>query len=165
MAILVSDTSVLIDLERGELLELAFSCGHTMVVPDLLYENELQSDIGPQLIDLGLQVIQLGPDEVALAQNIKSGRPQLSFADCFGLACATRQNHALLAGDGNLRKEAAARNVSVFGIFWLLEEIEKASGQVVTSLLHAGLTKISGDARCRLPKEKTKSLLEKWGKT
>ena len=39
MAILVSDTSILIDLERGELLEHAFSCGLVMAVPDLLYQN------------------------------------------------------------------------------------------------------------------------------
>ena len=42
MIILVSDTSILIDLERGGLLEAAFSCGLTMVVPDLLYERELE---------------------------------------------------------------------------------------------------------------------------
>jgi hypothetical protein len=40
MLILVSDTSVLIDLERGGLLAPAFTCGLTMVVPDFLYECE-----------------------------------------------------------------------------------------------------------------------------
>ena len=41
MIVLVSDTSVLVDLERGGLLPLAFGCGLTMVVPDLLYDREL----------------------------------------------------------------------------------------------------------------------------
>ena len=49
MIILVSDTSVLIDLERGALLESAFSCGLTMVVPDLLYARELAAENGPLL--------------------------------------------------------------------------------------------------------------------
>ena len=46
MIILVSDTSILIDLERGGLLEAAFACGLTMVVPDLLYERELEPENG-----------------------------------------------------------------------------------------------------------------------
>ena len=44
MIVLVSDTSVLIDLERGGLLEVAFSCGHQLVVPDLLYVLELEPE-------------------------------------------------------------------------------------------------------------------------
>jgi hypothetical protein len=59
MNILVSDTSVLIDLERGELLETVFSAGLTLVVPDLLYERELENDIGPYLRHLGLGVVTL----------------------------------------------------------------------------------------------------------
>lgn len=47
MITLVSDTSVLIDLERGGLLEHAFSCDLTMVVPDLLYARELETENGP----------------------------------------------------------------------------------------------------------------------
>ena len=49
MIVLVSDTSVLIDLERGGLLEVAFSCGHQLVVPDLLYVLELEPENGPLL--------------------------------------------------------------------------------------------------------------------
>ncbi len=42
MTILVSDTSVLIDLERGELIECAFKLSATFAVPDVLYERELR---------------------------------------------------------------------------------------------------------------------------
>ena len=41
MKILVSDTSVLIDLERGGLLEAAFGCGHPLVVPDYPYQVQV----------------------------------------------------------------------------------------------------------------------------
>jgi hypothetical protein len=71
MIILVSDTSVLIDLERGGLLEPSFSCGLTMVVPDLLYARELEADNGPLLRHLGLGVVALVPDEVAFAQQLR----------------------------------------------------------------------------------------------
>src|SRR5712691_13120784 len=99
MAILVSDSSVLIDLERGGLLEAAFECGLTMVVPDLLFENELKDSNGAYLVKLGLTVVELSPDEVQLAQDLQALRPALSLADCFALACSTRDDHALLAGD------------------------------------------------------------------
>ena len=37
--VLVSDTSVLIDLKRGSLLEVSFRLAFRFVVPDLLYER------------------------------------------------------------------------------------------------------------------------------
>jgi hypothetical protein len=40
--ILVSDTSVLIDLERGGLLEAIFGLPHEFAVPDVLYDREMQ---------------------------------------------------------------------------------------------------------------------------
>lgn len=105
MIILVSDTSVLIDLERGGLLEASFSCGLTMIVPDLLYERELEAENGPLLRKLGLGVVALTPDEVAFAQRVRTERRKLSLPDCFALSCATRPNHVLVTGDGELRAE------------------------------------------------------------
>lgn len=45
------------------LLEAAFSCRLTMVVPDLLYERELESESGPFLRKLGLGVVALTPEK------------------------------------------------------------------------------------------------------
>jgi hypothetical protein len=41
MRVLVSDTSVLIDLERGSRLEVIFSLPYEFTVPDVLYRREL----------------------------------------------------------------------------------------------------------------------------
>ncbi|WP_209313642.1 hypothetical protein [Jannaschia formosa] len=41
MPILVSDTSVLIDIERAGLTTRIFALPHDFVVPDLLYDREL----------------------------------------------------------------------------------------------------------------------------
>ena len=123
MIILVSDTSVLIDLERGGLLEPAFSCGLTMVVPDLLYARELEADNGPLLQKLGLGIVALTPDEVELAQQLRRLQPGLSLPDCFALSCAHRQDHALLSGDKLLRKEAQTRQCVVYGLLWILVDI------------------------------------------
>jgi predicted nucleic acid-binding protein len=139
MIILVSDTSVLIDLERGGLLESAFSCGLTMVVPDLLYERELAADNGPLLRQLGLGVVALMPDEVAFSQQLRKQRPGLSLPDCFALSCARRPDHALVTGDRLLRMEAQSWRCAVYGLLWILDQME-ASGNVAwrcfTKALH-----------------------------
>ena len=163
MVILVSDTSVLIELERGGLLEPAFSCGLAMVVPDLLYQKEIEEENGPYLRMLGLGVVSLTPDEVEVAQAIRMQRPALSLPDCFALTCALRQDHLLVTGDMTLRKEATTRNAQVCGLLWLLDQME-ACGKFSFSLLHEGLSKIDAHQRCRLPKEEVKIRLLKWSK-
>lgn len=161
MIVLVSDTSVLIDLGRGGLLEAAFSCGLTMVVPDLLYERELAAENGPYLRQLGLGVVALDPEEVSFAQDVRKQRPGLSMPDCFALSCARRQDHALVSGDKLLRSEAQARKCSVFGLLWVLDQIE-ASGTVGIPALHEGLSRIASHVRCRLPRSEIESRLQRW---
>jgi hypothetical protein len=88
MIILVSDTSILIDLERGGLLEAAFSCGMTLVVPDLLYERELADENGPYLKSLGLGVVSLSRGQPGTQRSIAAGllRPELchTAGSCIG---------------------------------------------------------------------------------
>lgn len=161
MVILVSDTSVLIDLDRGGLLEAAFSCGLTMVVPDLLYERELAEENGPWLRQLGLGVIGLTPAEVSLAQEVNTSRPTLSLPDCFALSCATRDGYELVTNDKALRSEAQARLGKVYGLFWILDKMAE-SGQVPHGLLYNGLTLIAGHPRCRLPAAEIRARLAAW---
>lgn len=161
MIVLVSDTSVLIDLERGGLLESAFSCGLTMVVPDLLYERELESVNGPLLRHLGLGVVALSPEELAFAQQVRTRRPGLSVPDCFALSCARRPGHALVTGDKLLRAEATTWHCTVYGALWILDQME-ASGAIGTSLLYEGLTRISRHPRSRLPRDEVRVRLQRW---
>ncbi|MHB1267530.1 MAG: PIN domain-containing protein [Acidithiobacillus ferriphilus] len=161
MVILVSDTSILIDLERGGLLEAAFSCGLTLIVPDLLYEKEVEKENGPYLRALGLGVVALTSDEVVFAQQLKAQRPALSLPDCFALCCAMRPAHSLVTGDKALRNEAKARVGNVFGLLWLLDQMA-ASGSVGDTLLYAGLSSIAGHARCRLPGDEVRKRLKAW---
>ena len=161
MIILVSDTSVLIDLERGGLLEPAFSCGLTMVVPDLLYARELEAENGPLLRKLGLGVIALNPDEVNYSQQLRTQQPGLSLPDCFALSCARRNGHALVSGDKLLRTEAQAKHCVVYGLLWILDQME-ASGKVSTATLHEGLSRIWNHPRRRLPKNDVTARLQRW---
>lgn len=161
MIVMVSDTSVLIDLNRGGLLEAIFSCDLTLVVPDFLYEQELRLHDGPLLRQLGLSVVALSSDELEFAQMLRNERPTLSLPDCVALSCARRPNHILLTGDAKLRNEAKERECVVHGLLWLLDQMDE-SGQVASSSLYEGLMRITSDDRCRLPSREVRFRLKKW---
>lgn len=57
MIILVADTSVIVDLERGNLLAAALSGPDVLAAPDLLYESELRDYGGRELLRLGLKIL------------------------------------------------------------------------------------------------------------
>ena len=67
LQVLVSDTSVLIDLERGSLLNSTFRLPYKLTVPDLLYRQELQNWNGEELRKLGLSVQVLDGNGVSRA--------------------------------------------------------------------------------------------------
>jgi predicted nucleic acid-binding protein len=110
--ILVSDTSVLIDLERGGLLAAVFALPHEFTVPDLLYHNELAGEWGDRLRALGLRVEEISKDAVANALGYRQRRAVLSVADSFALALAKERQWVLLTGDGQLRELAGTRRLS-----------------------------------------------------
>ena len=91
--LLVSDTSVLIDLQRGGILEMVFRLPFEIGVPDVLYERELREWDGPALQPLGLQILTLDGDGVTLAQSYRQREPRLSLPDAFALALAKTGDH------------------------------------------------------------------------
>jgi hypothetical protein len=95
--LLVSGTSVLIDLDRGGLLEALFQLPFGVAVPDVLYLSELKSWRGKELMNLGLQVLELDESGVSLAQGYTTSNRRISAPDGFALAfaCATPSRLAI----------------------------------------------------------------------
>lgn len=151
MRVLVSDTSVLIDLERGSLLEASFRLPFRFSVPDLLFERELKNFGGDALLRLGLVVEELDGDGVAQAVAYRQRIPVLTVPDSFALALARTREWILLTGDGPLRQLAADEAVECHGVLWLLDQLQ-AAGAASFRELHNGLTAISNHPRCRLPR-------------
>ena len=151
MTILVSDTSVLIDLERGELIASAFKLSATFAVPDVLFERELRDYGGKELVKLGLKVESLDGDGVALAMRHMQTQRRLTVPDSFALALAKRNGWTLLTGDGPLRELAKAEEVECHGVLWLLDEFETQGAATYMQLLTV-LELISAHPRCRLPR-------------
>lgn len=159
--IFVADSSVLIDLERGELFKVAFSSSPRLAVPDLLYDRELAATGGEALMALGLQVVSLEPEEVEFAQITQRQHAKLSLPDCFALAYARRSEHALLTGDAELRTFAESINIECHGLLWLLDSMIE-NGAAIPGTMHTALEKIARHPRCRLPKQEIRKRLEMW---
>lgn len=163
MRVLVSDTSVLVDLERGNLLQAAFLLPLEFAVPDVLYHRELKDFGGQQLTDLGLRIEELPPEGVLLSMNFRDRKPGLSIPDTFAAALAKTQGWALLAGDGLLRELAAEEALECRGVLWLMDlMLEKAV--VEPQVLLEGLSRIAEHPRCRLPKREIRVRLEHYGR-
>ena len=158
MKVLVSDTSVLIDLDRGSLVEPTFRLPFEFTVPDLLYERELREHGGPEFVRLGLRVEELDGDGVSLALGYRRKQRSLSLPDSFALALAKTNAWTLLSGDRELRELAEEEQVRCHGVLWLLDQMFEHRVTEVDDL-RAGLGKIADHPRCRLPKSEIRKRL------
>ena len=157
MNVMVADTSTLMDLERGKLLEPCFSLPFEFTVPDLLYRRELairyeDPDYGESLLALGLKVEELHSDEVLQAITYQKDNSALSLSDSFSLALAVTRRWTLLAGEGALRTLAMNLGIVCHGILWLIDQMFEVCESRTEELL-LGLRAIRDHPRCRLPED------------
>lgn len=161
MTVLVCDTSVLIDLARGGLLESIFSLPYEFAVPDVLFRQEIAGAWGDRLVGLGLRVEEVSAAGVAAAIRYRAARPVLSVPDSLALALAHERQWMLLTGDAQLRDLAGAERLECHGVFWVLDRMEDA-GEPGVRLLRDGLLAISRHPRCRLPRREMAIRLERY---
>ena len=159
--LLISDSSVLVDLQRSGMLDAAFELPMALAVPDLLYERELKN--WPELASgLGrLKVVALAPHGVELAQAYRRREPRLSVADAFALALAKTGGHPLLAGDASLRREAERENVVCHGVLWVFDALLE-SRLVDAAVLVASLRRLAAHPRCRLPRAEVRERIRRY---
>jgi hypothetical protein len=119
--ILVSDTSVLIDLERADLLDEMFLLPFQFAVPDLLYGRELAGELGDRLVQLGLRIEELTPIELRHATTVNRQHTRLSVPDTFAFVIAASRGWGLLTGDGTLRELAVTEQIDMHGVLWLFD--------------------------------------------
>lgn len=153
MHILVSDTSILIELDAHKVLRQLFQLPQEIVIPDLLYESELitlSSCRKEELLEWGLRVESLDADEMAVAEFFQIQAKGLSGPDCVALALAAKREWHLLSGDGLMRKFAARESIPCNGTLWLLDRMMEES--ILTQELYCRtLLALRDDPLCRLP--------------
>lgn len=159
MPVLVSDTSVIIDIERARLLEEMFNLPFDFVVPDLLYERELAGELGDKLLELGLGVESLSPTELTNATSIRRDNGHLSTPDTFAFAIAQYRHWTLLTGDNGLRELAVTEKVDMHGVLWVFDQFAE-DGEIDFAELYLALETIFNHPRCRLPAREVRARLK-----
>lgn len=152
MKVLVSDSSVLIDLLRYRLIGPLADLPYEFIIADITLETELFNH-GTQTADLIralLQVKTLTAEEVTLVSNLGAKFPGLSVPDCAALALVENRRLALLAGDGLMRNVAAGMGHEVRGTLWVMDEYFD-KGLIKPSVILRSLEEMLQDPRIRLP--------------
>ncbi len=104
--VLVSDTSVLIDLGRGALVAATFRLPFEFTVPDLPCERGLREHGGPNLVKMGVRVEGLDGDGFVLALRYLHKRKSPSRSDRLALVLARTNAWTLPTGGRDLRELA-----------------------------------------------------------
>ena len=153
MKVLVSDSSILIEFSKRELLDKMFQLEVQFAVPDLLFHEEL-IDLGTysrrDLVGLGLRVEALDAVGVETAIAYQSERPALSLVDSFALALADRHAWHLLTEDRTMRSVAQSKGIVHRDALWIIDNMLDAgilSASQVVDVLEA----MRGDPRCPIP--------------
>ncbi|MBB3061086.1 type II toxin-antitoxin system VapC family toxin [Microbulbifer rhizosphaerae] len=157
--VLVSDTNIWIDLHHGGLLELVLQLPFEFVTTDFVH-HELRQPPGADLVNLGLQVVELSGQEVTGLYALRGKLGNSSLADVSCYYVADKQGWTLLTGDGALRKSGKAANLDVRGTLWLIDQLferKLLDGRHLAESLQAIL-----DCGARLPDAECETRIEAW---
>lgn len=127
--LLVSDANIFIDFAATELTPLLFRLDAEILVPDILYEEELASRHA-NLLALGLRKRNMTPQRIDEALQLSSRYSGPSNNDLLALTLARSIPCPLVTGDRRLRTAATAEGVEVLGTFALIERMVRR--QLVT---------------------------------
>jgi len=142
--IVVSDTSCVIDLRKGQLLDAILALPYTIAMPQPLFDDELLSlkdEEKERLIESGLQIFDVDEAGVSAARAYRRSFKRLRLYDCFALVAAERKwkNSILLTGDRNLKKVAIDRGIKAHGVLWATDQLYEhklCSAQTLENALH-----------------------------
>ncbi len=164
MRIIISDSSCLIDLHKGGLLEAIFDLPFTFAIPQPLFDEELLS-ISPaekeSLLQLGMEVLIVPGEQVLTAQTYFNENRRLKLNDCFALAMAEAIAKAILfTGDQPLRVVAESKNVETHGVLWAIDMLEDHTDIAPATLIET-LELYDNDPLVRLPEDEVRKRIRR----
>lgn len=126
--IIVCDTSCVIDLRKGQLLDIVLDLPCTIAIPRPLFDDELlglADEEKKRLLEGGLRLLDMDEAGVKAARACRRNFKRLSLYDCFALVAAEGKwkNPILLTGDRNLKKVASDRGIEVHGVLWATDQL------------------------------------------
>jgi predicted nucleic acid-binding protein len=155
----ISDTNIWIDLRNAGLLDAMFDLPLTLCCTDFVL-SELKDFDHQHLLARGLVVETL--DELATAAlfPLMQAHNNSSLADLSCYQLAQQTGHALLTGDGRLRKQAKADGLQVHGALWLLDQM--VMHQIIEPKNAATSLQSMLDSGARLPEADYQKRLTLW---
>lgn len=164
LKIVVSDSSVVMDLAKGRLIEATLALPYEFMIPDVMLAQELL-DLGAytavDLLRLGFKLGELDGDGVGRALgHYQNHHKDLSLNDCFALTLAEQNVCILMTGDASLRAIAAKVGLEVHGLLWVAEQIRDSLTCPIGQLLN-GLEILERDPLVRLPRGQLLDLIAK----
>ena len=164
MRVVISDSSVLIDLAKARLIENTLALPYEFVIPDVIFADELidlRHYKKEQLLELGFKTGSLAGEQVETVIKCGVRYKSLTANDCFSLVLAeTIAEAILLTGDGDLRKAAQRHKVETHSIIWLCEQMRDCQ-TVDEKILLVALESLRDDPRCRIPRRELNRLIER----
>ncbi len=155
----VVDTSILVDLYLGGLLDDLFRLPFRLFTADVIVAELLEPD-GEELVERGLSVGELNGTQVREVFRLASRDHRASTNDFFALVLARSLGATLLTGDKYLSGVAQEEGVPVHGVLWVLDELVRL--QVTTPLAAAEALRRMLTAGSRLPRAECQKRLKEW---
>lgn len=127
LRVVINDACCLIDLHKGELIDLMLRLPYRFVVAWPVRENELL-DFNvrdwKRMQAAGLEVVDLDSNQVRRAFDLRATHRKLTFEDCLSLVLAQDMiEPILLTSDAGLRHVATSAGQKVHGVLWVTEQI------------------------------------------
>lgn len=155
MRIVINDTSCLIDLRKAGLLHAALLLPFQFQIALPLLHSELLDFSTVEieaLVARGLTVVDVPPNGIRRALQLRAQYPGLSFNDCVSMALAeSHPNSILLTGDQSLRNRASSMGIEVHGVLWVSDQLQ-SSGQATFADLLQGLIVLDADPVVFVPR-------------
>ena len=125
--VIVCDSSCLIHLRRGRLVDATIRLSYRFVIPYPIRQDELLHFTAREwqrLERVGIVTYDIPADRMEDAFALKNQHPGLSACDCFAfIAAQCHEDSILLTGDRNLRRVAEKNKIRVHGVLWLVDEL------------------------------------------
>jgi hypothetical protein len=163
LKIVVSDSSVVMDLAKVRLIEPVLQLPFEFMIPDVILAEELL-DLGAYtakgLLALGFVQGELDGGDSRQARDYFAKNRRLSLNDCFAWRLAEVHKAILMTGDATLRTIATAAKIEVHGMLWAVEMMFKHKTSPVAALAKA-LDHLGSDPLVRLPPAETQALRDR----
>jgi predicted nucleic acid-binding protein len=159
--ICVIDTSVLIDLHKGQLLGHVTRLHFRMLLPDFILV-ELENPTPQEVLAASIETGELSSSQITELIELRAKYQSLSLYDVSALTLARGLGAILLAGDRHLRLAARDEGVVVHGILWVLDSLVE-SGILATAEAAESLEAII-NAGARLPEIECRKRLAQWSR-